>query len=104
MVEKLVIVDRKLQHRRTKEERKHHIFIQGLVEDGGDTHELQVDPRQGSRDRLEVSLHEWLHHLVEFVDKDEDVVRKEARKLRNALWKDGWRRMVEEKWNPLLPV
>lgn len=55
---------------------------------------IEVDPRNTPRQRMEVIIHEMLHHLCP--DKSETWVRLNAKKVRNMLWKDGYRRIYHE--------
>lgn len=52
---------------------------------------VEIDPRQGEKERLDTMLHEATHIL--FPKLNEMQVRGIAKRLTTILWKDGWRRV-----------
>lgn len=52
---------------------------------------VEIDPRQGEKERLDTLLHEATHIL--FPKLNEMQVRGVAARLTEILWKDGWRRV-----------
>ena len=52
---------------------------------------LEIDPRMRSNKRLEIVLHEALHH--QHPDMSETAVSKTARVLARVLWQDRYRRV-----------
>ncbi len=54
-------------------------------------HEIAVDPRQCSRDRLDSLIHEMTHAL--FPNLTEAEVISAARRMTRVLWNDGYRRI-----------
>lgn len=52
---------------------------------------IELDPRLKGRQRLEVLVHESLHHL--FIDASEETVDATGRKIAALLWAQGYRRV-----------
>jgi hypothetical protein len=50
-----------------------------------ETKEIEIDPRQDSKEYIDSLIHEWLH--VEFPDWTERKVAGKSRKLSGFLWK-----------------
>jgi hypothetical protein len=51
---------------------------------------IEIQPRQSDPDRLDTLIHEMLHALYQTMAEKE--VRRVAKALAEAIWKDGWRR------------
>lgn len=58
-----------------------------------DTGDITIDPRATPRKRLETILHEALHGYAP--EWTEAQMRVATRALRDALWKDGYRRIYK---------
>ena len=56
-----------------------------------DNGEIQIDPRQNSKEYLDTLIHELLHCF--FPDASEKDVEKIGNKMSNAVWKKGFRRI-----------
>ena len=52
---------------------------------------IEIDPRQKPKTLLDTEIHEFLH--IRFPDWSETKVRKEARFLRDYLWKLNYRKI-----------
>lgn len=52
---------------------------------------LEIESRLVSWDRLEIILHEALHHLCP--EKPESWVARNAKRMRRLMWNDRWRRI-----------
>ena len=53
--------------------------------------EIEVDPRQSARERMDTLVHETLHHL--WPDMPETKVERAARTIARVLWRDRYRRI-----------
>ena len=53
--------------------------------------EFLIDPRLDENHRLEILLHEGQHLLMP--DVSEMLIRAYSRRLKDMLWRDGWRRI-----------
>jgi len=58
-----------------------------------DTGEIQIDPRQDSRNYMDTLIHEMLHCF--FPDLEEEAVLSLSSKFTKELWKRGYRRIQE---------
>jgi hypothetical protein len=56
---------------------------------------ILIDPRLSPLRRLEVTCHEYMHHL-DFL-RSEEQVTKEAKMLSTFLWRNGYRHVDLEK-------
>lgn len=51
---------------------------------------IELDPRMSERKRLEITIHEVLHH--QFPEMPENDVLRHSKGLYRVLWKQGYRR------------
>jgi len=58
-----------------------------------DTGEIEIDPRQDSREYLDTLIHEMLHCF--FPDMSEKDVAKVSAKMSNAIWQYNYRRVAK---------
>jgi hypothetical protein len=58
-----------------------------------DTGEIEIDPRQLSRDYLDTLIHEILH--VEFPELSESKITRLANTLSREIWKKKYRRIMD---------
>lgn len=56
---------------------------------------IELDPRLSPKKRLEVLLHEGLHHI--FQDKSETEINEAGELLAGLLWRQDYRRVYAEK-------
>jgi len=60
------------------------------TEENGD---IDIDPRQTPREKLDSEIHELVHAL--WPEEPENLVRLKARKISKAMWRLNYRRVVE---------
>ena len=68
----------------------------GLVEDGDDI--IYIDPRLKGRKQLEILIHEALH-ILRPESSEEDVINDSV-ELTKMLWKQGFRRVDNDRSHP----
>jgi len=84
MPKKPLVVNRKLQRERAKGE----AFVFGMADPDGI---IEVDPRQGPKERMDTLIHESLH--LSFPDAKERDIVGASRCAAHVLWRDGYRRV-----------
>jgi hypothetical protein len=62
---------------------------------------IELDPRQGQKERLGTLLHELLH--IVFPDLDEDQTILCEQRIASVLWSDRWRRIEPDTHQPTKP-
>lgn len=63
--------------------------------------EIFIDTRVKGRKHLEIAIHETLH--VVFPNMSEDTVKESAKELTRILWKMNYRRVDNDRGQPLQP-
>lgn len=54
-----------------------------------ETKEIEIDPRQNSKEYIDTLVHEWFH--IEFPEWNERTVASKSKKLAKFLWKHNVR-------------
>lgn len=97
------IKERKLQRHRSPRE----LFVYGrwAKDEEAGRWVIEVDPRQGSKERLDTILHEDRHRMIRLMrdrygaqisDREEEELAKAGgAQLGAALWRDRWRRIAK---------